>query len=184
MNLRLFALALMLVSLGARAADVAPPPASFAAGFVQTRTLPGFDATLTSKGSMSYDKAKGFRWEITSPYHYLFEMSGAKAHEELPDGTSRDLDPDQTPWLAAVQHIFISALSGDRSQLESYFSVAQGTDAHQLVLTPKPGPIANAIRRIEVLESAPGKPERLDLYEASGGKMDIRFTPFTGNAAP
>jgi hypothetical protein len=184
MNLRPFGLLLLLGSLGARAADLpAPPPADFAASFVQTRTLPGFDAALTSRGDMSYDKSKGFRWEITSPYHYLFEMGGGKAHEELPDGTRRDLDPDQTPWLAAVQHIFISALSGDRSQLESYFSVAQGADAHQLVLTPKPGPIANAIRRIEVTESAPGRPERLTLYESAGGKMDIRFTP-SGAPAP
>ena len=183
MNLRLLGLALLLGTLSARAADLpAPPPASFAAGFVQTRTLPGFDAPLTSKGKLSYDKTKGFRWEITSPYHYLFDMSGGKAHEELPDGTQRDLDPDQTPWLAAVQHIFVSALSGDRDELARYFTLTE--QGRLLTLTPKPGPIADAIRRIEVTESAPGRPERLDIYESSGGKMDIRFTPLSGNPAP
>ena len=155
------------------------PPAGFAASFVQTRTVPDFDTPIVSHGNMSYDAAHGFHWEITQPYHYLFEMNGKQAHEQLPDGTQRDLDPDQTPWLAAVEHIFISALSGDRSQLQAYFSVvekpaAQGRD---LTLTPKPGPIAQAIDRIEVEESAPGQPRHLQIFESSGGHMDIRFTP-------
>ena len=162
------------------------PPAGFAARFVQTRTMPGFDTPIVSRGNMSYDKATGFHWEITRPYHYLFEMNGKQAHEQLPDGTQRDLDPDQTPWLAAVEHIFISALSGDRSKLETYFSVvekpaAQGED---VTLTPKPGPIAEAIQRIEVEESAPGQPRHLQIFETSGGHMDIRFSPLAATAKP
>ncbi len=177
----------LLLSAGAAAAagieTAVPPPASFAAGFVQTRSLPGFDTPLTSRGNMRYDKQHGFHWEITSPYHYLFEMNGRKAHEELPDGTARDLDADQTPWLAAVERIFVSALSGDRAELQSYFDVAaKPAGAGQtLSLTPKPGPLANAIKRIEVSESAPGQPQALQIFEASGGRMDIRFTPL---AAP
>jgi hypothetical protein len=106
-------------------------------------------------------------------------MNGKQAHEELPDGTRRDLDPDQTPWLAAVEHIFISALSGDRIQLQSYFSVdAKPAGAgDEMTLTPKPGPIANAIKTIEVTESSPGRPQHLEIFETSGGHMDIRFTP-------
>jgi hypothetical protein len=138
---------------------------------------------------MGYDTTHGFHWEITQPYHYLFVMNGKQAHEELPDGTKRDLDPDQTPWLAAVEHIFISALSGDRAQLQSYFSVISkpapgGGDALTLTLTPKPGAIANAITRIEVTESAPGRPQHLEIFETSGGHMDIRFTPTEGHGKP
>ncbi len=181
---RLLPLAFLLAAACVRAADLPPPPASFAASFVQTRTLPGFDAPLVSHGKLSYDKAKGFSWEITQPYHYLFEMNGGKAHEQLPDGTARDLDPEQTPWLAAVQHIFISALSGDRSQLESYFQVAAkpAGAGQELTLTPKPGPIADAIKTIQVTESAPGQPQHLEIFEVSGGKMDIRFTPLAGSS--
>ncbi len=173
-------LGLILISSALYAADPTPP-SSFTADFVQTRSLPGFTAPLVSHGNMGYDKTKGFHWEITAPYHYLFEMDGKQAHEELPDGTKRDLDPDQTPWLAAVEHIFISALSGDRTQLQSYFSVdARPAGAgDQMTLTPKPGPIANAIKTIEVTESAPGRPQHLEIFETSGGHMDIRFTPRT-----
>ena len=168
------------------AAEPPLPPASFAASFVQTREVQGFATPLVSHGNMSYDKARGFHWEITQPYHYLFEMNGKQAHEELPDGTKRDLDPDQTPWLAAVEHIFISALSGDRSQLEAYFSVVQKPAAggSQLSLTPKPGAIANAIKHIEVTESAPGRPQHLEIFETSGGHMDIRFTPMDSHGTP
>ena len=182
-TLALFASLLLSASLG-QAADV--PPAGFAASFVQTRTVPNFDTPIVSRGNMSYDKAKGFHWEITQPYHYLFEMNGKQAREELPDGTKRDLDPDQTPWLAAVEHIFIGALSGDRSQLQAYFSVVQKPSAHgeDLTLTPKPGAIANAISRIEVEESAPGRPQHLQIFENSGGHMDIRFTPVGASSKP
>ena len=180
MKLRLWLLT-AVVTGGALAATPALPPASFAASFVQTRELPGFSTPLVSHGNMSYDHAKGFHWEITQPYHYVFEMNGTQAHEELPDGTRRDLDPDQTPWLAAVEHIFISALSGDRHELESYFSVESKPvgSGDRLTLSPKAGAIANAIKRIEVTESAPGRPQHLEIFEVSGGHMDIRFTPLS-----
>ena len=173
-------LSVLLLAAGtALAATPALPPASFSASFVQTREVQGFDTPLVSHGNMGYDKAKGFRWEITQPYHYLFEMNGKLAHEDLPDGTQRDLDPEQTPWLAAVEHIFISALSGDRQELENYFSVDARTTGtgDQMTLTPKSGAIANAIKRIEVTESAPGRPRHLEIFETSGGHMEIRFTP-------
>jgi hypothetical protein len=187
MRLRPILYPLILASFTASAAEPAAPPASFAADFVQTRTLPGFSTPLVSHGDMGYDSAHGFHWEITQPYHYLFEMHGKQAHEELPDGTRRDLDPDRTPWLAAVEHIFISALSGDQAQLQSYFSVvskAAPGGGDQLTLSPKPGAIADAIARIEVTESAPGRPQHLEIFETSGGHMNIRFTPAEGHGRP
>ena len=178
MKNRLTFCALLLATGVAIAATPALPPTSFSADFVQTREVQGFSTPLVSHGNMSYDKTQGLHWEITQPYHYLFEMNGKLAHEQLPDGTQRDLDPDQTPWLAAVEHIFISALSGDRAELEAYFSVVQqpATGGEQLTLTPKPGAIAKAIIRIQVLESGPGQPQHLEIFETSGGHMDIRFT--------
>ncbi|HET8551986.1 MAG TPA: outer membrane lipoprotein carrier protein LolA [Gammaproteobacteria bacterium] len=171
-----FALLLFAVPIQAGAA----PTATFAATFVQTRTLPGFDTPIVSHGLMRVNP-HGFYWEIKSPYHYLFAMHDGQVREELPDGTKRQLDPDQKPWLAAVEHIFVSTLSGDRSQLQRYFNVEAeplktGT---RVTLTPKPGALAKVIGRIEVIESAPGRPERLQIREKSGARMDIRFTPVT-----
>jgi hypothetical protein len=180
----LFALCLGFAALPVQAAD-APPPGDFAADFVQTRTLPGFSAPLISHGKLRVDHARGFRWEITSPYHYVFEMNGKAADEELPDGTSRHLDPDQTPWLAAVEHIFVSALAGNRTDLERYFTITvTPTAGGQLVLlNPKPGPMASAIVSIRVTETSPGHPERLVIAESSGGSMEIRFSPETRAAS-
>jgi hypothetical protein len=173
-----------LLLLGAisasHAADTKPAAApSVDSTFVQTRTLPGFSTPLISHGIMRFDPTHGFHWEITSPYHYIFEMNGKQAQEQLPDGSVRQLDPDQTPWLAAVEHIFISALSGNTGDLQRYFTVKvtpQGRGRH-VDLTPKPGPMANAIVSIEVTESAPGHPQALVIKETSGGRMDIRFSP-------
>lgn len=149
--------------------------------FVQTRTLPGFSTPLVSHGIMRFDQAHGFHWEITSPYHYVFEMNGKQAQEQLPDGSVRHLNPDQTPWLAAVEHIFISALAGNNSDLQRYFEVTVTPlgKGRRVMLIPKPGPMADAIVSIQVTESAPGHPQQLDIKETSGGRMDIRFSPVT-----
>ncbi|MGE5626208.1 MAG: outer membrane lipoprotein carrier protein LolA [Bacillota bacterium] len=163
----------------AAAVQADAPPKPYAASFVQTRTLPGFDAPIVSRGNLRYDKTHGFHWEISSPYHYVFEMNGAKAREELPDGTARDLDPEQNPWLVAVERIFVGALSGDRFELTAYFDVKTepAPGGQSVTLTPKPGPMAEAIVSIHVIESEPGRPERMEISETSGGHMDIRFSP-------
>jgi len=172
---------LLLGLPAAHAADTLPPATGFDSTFVQTRSLPGFSAPLVSHGIMRFDKSHGFHWEITAPYHYVFEMNGKLAHEQLPDGSRRDLDPAQTPWLAAVEHIFVSALAGNRADLENYFAVTVTplSTGQRVTLTPKPGPMANAIVSIDVTESAPGHPQRLEIRETSGGRMDIRFSPAT-----
>jgi Outer membrane lipoprotein carrier protein LolA len=186
-SLRLLTALLLLGAVSAAyAADIKPAAApSVDSTFVQTRTLPGFSTPLVSHGIMRFDQRHGFHWEITSPYHYVFEMNGNQAQEQLPDGSVRHLNPDQTPWLAAVEHIFISALSGDNSDLQRYFTVSvtpQGK-GRRVLLTPKPGPMADAIVKIEVTESSPGHPERLVIKETSGGRMDIRFSPAGKSAA-
>lgn len=156
----------------------------FAASFVQTRTLPGFDQPLVSHGVMRFSATEGFQWEITRPYHYVFDMHEGLAHEQLPDGTKRTLKPGQTPWLEAVQRIFVSALSGDRSRLEQYFDVTMKPLDHgrHVTLTPKSGAMDQVIKRIEVTETAPGHPQHMVIDEVSGAHMDMRFTPLDASA--
>lgn len=183
--LRRLAGALLLAAAGSALGAALPPPAqAFAASFVQTRTLPGFKTPIVSRGKLRVDPQNGFYWEVDSPYHYVFAMHDGQVHEELPDGTVRELDPDEKPWLAAVEHIFVGALSGNRAELARYFAIAVKplAQGRQVLLTPKPGALSKVIERIQVTESAPGRPERLEIREVSGGRMDIRFTPATGKS--
>lgn len=174
---------LLTAVLGLWAAPAAADPPDtitrFDSKFVQTRSLPGFSAPLTSHGVMRFDKQHGFHWEITDPYHYVFEMNGAGASETLPDGSVRQLDPAETPWLAAVQHIIVNALSGDRSDLQRYFQVVVTPlpQGERVDLTPRQGPMSEAIVDIRVTESAPGHPQLIEIKETSGDHMDIRFIP-------
>lgn len=169
-----FCLGIMLSGLAAAAA-----PSNFAANFVQTRTLPGFDQPIISHGVMRFSADEGFHWEITRPYHYVFDMQDGTAHEQLPDGTQRTLKPGQTPWLEAVSRIFVSALSGDRSRLDQYFDVTIKLLEHgrHVTLVPKAGAMDQVIKRIEVTEDAPGQPQHMVIDEISGAQMDMRFTP-------
>jgi len=177
-NLRQW-IAIVLLCCMAATAWAATPPDEFAATFVQTRTLPGFDQPLVSHGEMRFSAASGFHWEITRPYHYVFDMRGGTAHEVLPDGTERTLEPDQTPWLKAVQRLFVGALSGDQARLQRYFTVTEQSleTGRKVILVPKDGAMAKVVSRIEVTESAPGHPEHLVIDEVSGAHMDVRFTP-------
>lgn len=173
-------LGLFLLGMMVSALAVAATPDRFAASFVQTRTLPGFAQPLVSHGQMRFSPETGFHWEITKPYHYVFDMRGGQAHEVLPDGTRRTLKADQTPWLQAVQRMFVGALSGNRERLQRYFTVAAQplAQGRHVTLTPKAGSaMAKVIRRIEVTETAPGHPSHLVIDEVSGAHMDIRFTP-------
>ncbi len=168
-------------SVASAAGNTSLLSSDFDASFVQTRTLPGFNTPLVSRGIVHIDNAHGFRWEINSPYHYVFEMDGEHAQEQLPDGTIRQLDPEQTPWLAAIERIFVSALSGDRSDLQQYFAVSimQLPKGQKILLKPKPGPIAGTIDTIQVTEISPGHPESLIIKDNSGGSMKIRFSPLS-----
>jgi outer membrane lipoprotein-sorting protein len=166
----------------ASAAFAAPaPPDHFAARFVEQRTLPGFDEPVVSHGVMRISHGKRFRWEITRPYQYVFEMADGHAREKLPDGTTRTLDSDETPWLKAVEHIFVGALSGNLADLKRYFKLdiqsSSKVQGRQVVLTPKSDTLSRMINRIDVTEDAAGHPRRLKIDEASGGRLDIRFTP-------
>lgn len=152
--------------------------AGFQANFIETRTLPGFNTPLVTHGQVRFS-TEGFRWEITSPYHYLFVMHGNQAHEQLPNGRTHQLDPAHTPWLVAVKQLLASALDGNQAELKKYFQVSITPLVHgqRVLLTPKPGALAQAIAHIEVTESAPGHPEQLVIHETSGGRLEIRFKP-------
>lgn len=178
-------IAAVLLSATLAAAGVpalaAPPSGVFAASFVQSRTQPGFTQPLVSHGELRVDPHQGFTWTITKPYHYVFAMQGERAHEVLPDGTRRELTTANAPWLAAVEHIFVAALSGNQTELEQYFHVqvtaAAGGHGRHVVLTPRVGAMANVIARIAVTENAAGRPSSLDVRDRSGATMNVQFTP-------
>ena len=156
-------------------AKLPAPPKSFSARFIETRTVSGFNQPLVSRGLVIFNRSHGFTWEVTAPYHYVFAMSASGVQEQLPDGSLRHLDQKQAPWLAVVRHIFTSALTSDTSELEHYFVVQVTTlkGGRRIELSPKPGPMAEAIRHISVFEA--GTPQSLRIDELSGGRIDIRF---------
>lgn len=180
MATQLFCALLLIASVpsavaGAAAVPLPTPPKSFSARFIETRTLPGFNQPLVSRGQVAFSRVRGVLWEVTAPYHYVFKMGPSGVEEQLPDGSVRRLDAEHAPWLAVVRHIFISALTGDTSDLKHYFDVRITAlkVGRRIELNPKPGPMAEAITHISVIEA--GTPQFLRIDEASGGRIDIHF---------
>ena len=181
----LLCLALPLATLAANTADLPPPAQAFSAAFTETRSLPGFSQPLVSHGTVVFKRANGVRWEVSDPYHYLFTLDDKGMQEHLPDGAVRTIDAEHAPWLVAIQHIFMGALAGDTAALQQYFDVkvTPQTAGRLIDLTPKPGPMAKAIKHISV--SGAAAPEDIRIDEIAGGKIDIRFlNPHTQAETP
>ena len=161
------------------AGTVTAAPGHFDSAFVQTRTIPGFKTPLVSYGVVHVDGVHGFRWQVNSPYHYVFLMQGDKAKELQPDGSVRELKSEDTPWLETVQHVFMAAMAGDQSELRNYFhlKITRLTNGQQISMTPRTSAISAAIESIQLIETTPGQPEQLLIKEKSGGRIDIRFHP-------
>ncbi len=178
-HLTAIALILCTALITVAAGTIPASPNGFDSGFIQTRTLQGFKSPLISRGNVRIDKIHGFRWEITSPYHYVFQMNGGSAEEQLPDGSIRELKTENTPWLGAVERVFVGALAGDQNELQKYFNVqvTRIKSGQEILLTPKSASMATAIDSILLTESAPGHPQQLKILEKSGDKIDIRFVP-------
>lgn len=167
------------------ATDLPPPAQAFSAAFTETRTLPGFSQPLVSHGTVVFKRDSGVRWEVSEPYHYLFTMDDKGMQEQLPDGAARTIDAEHAPWLVAIQHIFMGALAGDTAALQEYFDVkvTPQTAGRLIDLTPKPGPMAKAIKHISV--SGGATPEDIRIDEIAGGRIDIRFlNPHTQAETP
>ncbi|MDE2234181.1 MAG: outer membrane lipoprotein carrier protein LolA [Gammaproteobacteria bacterium] len=154
-------------------------PGKFNSAFMQTRSIPGFKTPLVSYGIVHVDGVHGFRWQVNSPYHYVFLMQGDKAEELQPDGSVRELKAENTPWLEAVQHIFMAAVAGDLSELQNYFhlEITRLASGQQISMTPRTSAMAAAIESIQLIETTPGQPKQLLIREKSGGRIDIRFHP-------
>src|SRR5690625_2962821 len=73
-HLKTWMAAVLLACAPLAAVAAAPAPDGFAATFVETRTLPGFEQALTSHGVLRFSRDGGFHLEITKPYPYVFDM--------------------------------------------------------------------------------------------------------------
>lgn len=165
---------LVLLALSSATAAAAVPQ-SFHADFTQTRTLPGFDQPLVSRGEVDFERNGSLHWTVTEPYHYEFVMEDGQAREVLPDGTHRNIDSQDAPWLGIIQRVFRAALSGDDNTLTQYFSVRRSDK--RLQLTPLAAPLKDHIAQINVVGG--DLPDHITITEQGGGEIEIRFSRVT-----
>ena len=80
--------------------------------FVQTKHLSVLNDKMVSKGRMYYQKSDRLRWEYTSPYTYVFILSG---HEILLKNKNRSdiIDVNQNRMFREIVQIMLSSVVGD-----------------------------------------------------------------------
>lgn len=104
--------------------------------FVQTKHLSVLKDKMISKGRMCYKKSDRLRWEYTSPYTYVFVLSG---NEVLLKNKSRSdiIDVNQNKMFREIVQIMLSSVVGNCLD-DKNFKSTLSTTATEYVATLVP----------------------------------------------
>lgn len=154
----------------------AAAPASLHGDFAQTRRLAGVGRPFVSRGRFVLLAGRGLVWRALEPVPASIVLTPRGVFSLDPSGRSRRLGPGGQALKLMGQ-----ILAGRFDALGGAFRVVREGDAERwrLKLSPKPGPLARALRSAEVEGSGP-LARSADLVSASGDETEVRFL----NVAP
>ena len=145
------------------------------ADFVQEKSMAAFRKPLQTRGKLVFARGQGVVWSIEAPIKLTYVLAEDRVVEIGEDGmpqvrTSRDI-----PGLAQVASLFRALLGAQTDALAEHFVVTpEGLlDAWRLLLVPKPGPLAQAMKEIRM--SGGRHVERIRIEEANGDSTTLIF---------
>ncbi|GAB3745815.1 outer membrane lipoprotein carrier protein LolA [Lysobacter olei] len=146
--------------------------------FAQEKRLQGFKNPLRSQGRFLIARERGVRWSTLKPFPSDVALTRDRILTRQADGRSRvEVDARQQPALRSVNAMMFALMSGDVQTLTARFSV-QATlladNGWRLVLTPKPGAMAQAFQRVTL--EGDRYVRRVDIEERSGDRTQLTFT--------
>ena len=118
--------------------------------FVQTKHLSVLNDKMVSKGRMYYQKSDRLRWEYTSPYTYVFILSG---HEILLKNKNRSdiIDVNQNRMFREIVQIMLSSVVGDCLDDRNFKSTLSTTAAEYVAtLVPQRKNMKQMFRMITI----------------------------------
>lgn len=120
--------------------------------FVQEKQVQGFKHPLLSQGKLLVASAHGVVWVTQKPFPSELVLTRDRILTRQADGRSRvEVDARTQPALRSVNAMLFALMSGDVQALTTRFD-AQPTllpgGSWRLLLTPKPGALAQAFSQI------------------------------------
>lgn len=181
---RLLAALLLSVSAAAGAADLQAQIAAQLSAqpltrgrFAQEKTLPFLSRPLQSSGEFLYSAEFGVLWRVQEPVASELVITDAglfQNGERLAGGAGP---------MGTVKDVFQGLLGGRLAALQRYFTLVAGGDPQhwQLQLTPKPGPLQQALTAVELRGGS--ALDSLALTEPGGARTRIIFSAIEHPAA-
>lgn len=153
--------------------------------FVQLKYLSILPNPLRSSGNFSFMPDSGLFWETLQPLHSRLTFSSKGISQEQ-NGQQVWLAQSDQPGVAVIGKILAAMFTNDWQTLKDFFSITvkPDTNAHQwhLELIPSQATLASAMERIEL--TGDRQLQRITLYEHSGDRTEIEFTPKPATLQP
>jgi outer membrane lipoprotein-sorting protein len=148
------------------------------ADFTQEKQMAAFRKPLQTRGQFTFASGQGVIWQIEAPLKVAYVLGEDRIVEIGEDGVAQVHMARDLPGLAQVGALFRALLGAETDALAELFTVtSEGTlDAWRLTLTPKPGPVAQAMRGIRMNGSR--HVERIRIEEANGDSTTLFFRNF------
>lgn len=145
------------------------------AEFVQEKRMAAFKRPLVTRGRLVFVRGQGVLWIIEAPLRLTYVLTDDRIVEIGEDGKAQTRTVQEVPGLAQVGRVFRALLGAQTDALKDMFTVApEGSpDAWQLVLTPKPGPVGQYMRQIQLAGSR--HVDKIRIEEGNGDATTISF---------
>lgn len=146
--------------------------------FVQEKRLQGFRNPLRSEGRFLIARDRGVVWSTLKPFPSDVVLTRDRILTRQADGRARvEADARQQPALRTVNTMMFALMGGDVQALSTRFNLEArllGDDGWCLVLTPKPGGVAQAFRRVTL--EGDRHVRRVEIEETSGDRTQLTFS--------
>ncbi|MGE5489797.1 MAG: LolA family protein [Actinomycetota bacterium] len=154
------------------------------AEFVQEKQMAAFKKPLVTRGRLVFVRGLGVLWKIESPLKLTYVLTDDRIVEIGEDGNAQSRTAQDLPGLAQVGRVFRALLGAQTGVLKDIFAISGdgSADAWRLALTPKPGPVGQYMRQIQL---AGGRHvDRIRIEEANGDSTTITFRNTAEDDAP
>lgn len=152
--------------------------------FMQSKKVPGFAKPLVSSGNFVAARGRGVLWRTLKPFASELRLTQNEIRATQGGQTAIKLDAAREPAVRLINTLMFSLLNGDVSGLADVFELGGSVKGAgwQLSLAPKPGPLRQVLKRVEL--EGDGYVRRIQLFEANGDESVIQLSNPRTDGAP
>lgn len=152
--------------------------------FTQTKKVPGFAKPLVSRGDFVLARGRGVLWRTTKPFASELRLTRDEIRATQGGQTAMKLDAAREPAVRLINTLMFALLNGDVSGLADVFEFGGAVKggAWQLALVPRPGPLQQVLKKVEL--EGDGYVRRIQLFEANGDESLIQLANQRSDGTP